>query len=416
MNLRLSTLSLILLCPICLNAGENSWPGFRNQGNSISKAENLPLHWSPEEGIQWRKKLAGFGQSSPVINKGMVWVTATKGSNKETLIVEAFDLKSGERKVHSLFDASVTVPEVTKMISQGAPTPAIDDSGVYVFFESGDLFALTLEGEVAWHRSIVDEFGPFVGGHGVGSSLVQNEDNLFLLIDHDGPSHLFCIDKSNGQTVWDNQREPRVSWTTPLLFEAHGKKQIVVSSNGGVHCYDQETGTLQWNLSGFEGNNVPSPTWTGDLLLIGSSSPQQCQAIQISPVESNGKTVLNPEVAWKAGAITSSFGSPLAYKGLSFFVNRAGVLQAVRLKDGSTAWETRLPASTWASPVSAGGFAWFFCQNGKTVILSPDETGPGEPIAENDIGISEEERVYGVAIVDGVIVVRTGTELIAIGN
>ena len=97
-------------------------------------------------------------------------------------------------------------------------------------------------------------------------------------------------------------------------------------------------------------------------------------------------------------------------------MNRAGVLQAVRLKDGSTAWETRLPASTWASPVSAGDFAWFFCQNGKTVILSPDETGPGEPIAENDIGMSEEERVYGVAIVDGVIVVRTGTELIAIGN
>lgn len=409
-------LSLLFVPLITRAEGELAWPGFRNRGNSISKAENLPLHWSKEKGIRWRAGLAGFGQSSPVIRNGTVWITETSGDHKETLIVEGFDTATGQRTVHHEIPASVTVEEVTNMISRGAPTPVVDENGFYAFFESGDLFAFSLEGKELWQRSITKEFGQFVGGHGIGTSLVQSKEHLFLLVDHDGPSYLLCIDKATGKTVWDAQREPRVSWTTPLLFETEGISQIVVSSNGQVDSYRQEDGSLLWSLTGIEGNNVPSPTWSGQFLLIGSSSPQQCQAIQLTMHTEGGKKSILPKVAWKAGAVTSSFGSPLAFHNLAFFVNRAGALQAIRITEGTEAWKTRLPDSTWASPVSAGDLAYFFCQNGKTLILSPDESGPGNPVAENDLGISEEDRVYGVALIDGLIVVRTGSELIAIGN
>jgi hypothetical protein len=35
----------------------------------------MPLAWSPESGIAWQKELPGYGQSSPVIFNGRVFVT-----------------------------------------------------------------------------------------------------------------------------------------------------------------------------------------------------------------------------------------------------------------------------------------------------------------------------------------------------
>lgn len=231
---------------------------------------------------------------------------------------------------------------------------------------------------------------------------------IFVLVDHDGPSYLVCLDKATGETVWKADREPRVSWTTPLLTEHEGTEQLIVSSNGAVDSYATEDGRRLWRLDGLEGNNVPSPTRTGELLLIGSSAPQQCRAVRLGE-SIDGRT------EWKAEGATSSFGSPQAHGGMAFFINRAGALQANNLEDGARLWETRLPASTWASPVSAGERLYFFCQDGSTVVLSPTTGGPGDPLAENKIAIPEGDRLYGVALVDGLIVMRAAEKLIAVG-
>ncbi len=116
------------------------------------------------------------------------------------------------------------------MISQGAPTPVAGPLGVYCFFESGDLVAFDHGGKKRWLRKLTKEFGQFKGGHGVGSSLVGARDSLLLLIDHDGPSYLLCLDRKSGKTVWKVAREPRVSWTTPLYLEHGDVAQVVISS------------------------------------------------------------------------------------------------------------------------------------------------------------------------------------------
>ena len=126
-------------------------------------------------------------------------------------------------------EAAEKVKEVTNMISQGAPTPVAGKEGIYVFFESGDLLAFNHEGDRRWGRKLTKEFGQFIGGHGVGSSLVGVPDKLVLLIDHDGPSYLLCVDRLTGKTHWKTPREPRVSWTTPLYLKHDEEEQIISS-------------------------------------------------------------------------------------------------------------------------------------------------------------------------------------------
>ena len=44
-------------------------------------------------------------------------------------------------------------------MSKGAPTPAVDAERLYAFFDSGDLLALTHDGQTVWHRKLGAEYG-----------------------------------------------------------------------------------------------------------------------------------------------------------------------------------------------------------------------------------------------------------------
>ena len=91
-----STLGLSIFFVLPSLAESSNWPGFRGNGNSITKIQNLPLKWTEEEGILWKNKISGFGQSSPVIWNDRIYVTSTGGQKKEFLYLNCYDLNSGK--------------------------------------------------------------------------------------------------------------------------------------------------------------------------------------------------------------------------------------------------------------------------------------------------------------------------------
>ena len=387
-----------------------SWPGFRGNGNSTTELEGLPLIWNGKKGVTWRVRLEGFGQSSPVIWGKRIYVTSTGGERKEHLYLECFDLVSGKRLWKQQIEAAEQVEKVTNMISQGAPTPVAGPRGVYCFFESGDLVAFDHGGKRRWIRKLTKEFGQFEGGHGVGSSLVGAPGRLMLLIDHDGPSYLLCVDRKSGKTIWKADRQPRVSWTTPLYLNNDGEGQVVISSNGALEGYRFSDGKRIWWLENIKRNTVASPSSDGKIVVIGSSSPRQCLAVRLGGEGDISKTHL----LWRAESATSSFCSPLLHRGMAYFVNRAGTLQAQAISDGSQSWEYRLPDGCWASPLAAGDRIYFFCKNGKALVLDAKGDQP-RVLAENDIPLGEDDKIYGYAVARNRFILRIGCEIIGIG-
>ena len=130
-------------------------------------------------------------------------------------------------------------------------------------------------------------------------------------------------------------------------------------------------------------------------------------------IKLGGKGPLKDEqIAWKAEEATSSFASPLIHAGHVYHVNRAGAVFCSDLKSGKTVWTSRLPASCWASPLGAGERVYFFCTNGESVVF---RTGAKEEkLAENRL--PGKDRIYGIAAVEGAILLRTGTTLYRAGK
>ena len=183
--------------------------------------------------------------------------------------------------------------------------------------------------------------------------------------------------------------------------------QIIISSNGIVESVNLTDGKQLWCYFDVEKNTIPSATVTQELILVGSSERPSSIAL---PRGKSGVISKN-QILWTAEKATASMSSPLVVGGNVYYVNRAGVLSCNDLKTGQQLWDYRLPASCWATPIAVNNVIYFFCKDGNTVVLENNRKSPIELGASK---LDIDEPVYGVAVVDNTIVMRTGSRLFAL--
>jgi outer membrane protein assembly factor BamB len=418
-------------------SASDTWPGFRGTGDGTAKGE-YPTEWSPKKGIAWTVDLPGYGQSSPVVWNGGVYVTAVDGEQREKGYVVALDAKIGKEKWRHTFEPTQKA-KWAYTISRAAPTPCVDAAGVYCFFEGGNLIALDHAGKVRWERNLVKDYGEFQGGHGVGSSPAQTSDALFILIDHRGPSYLVALDKTTGKTKWKADREQRGGWASPVIATRDGKPEVIASSAGTIIGYAVGTGKELWKLENVIGNTLPSASVVGDRVLFGGG---QSRSKADAPAGAKGNGCLklitkegkpNFETAWNAKAGISNYATPLGYEGIAYFVNQVGVVYAHDLASGKELFSERLDGACWASPVGAGKHVYFFGKDGTTTVLKagkefdkvasnklwdakPKPNGGGDSGEKGPIPEYGDPIVYGVAAADHAFFIRTGTRLFRVAK
>ncbi len=430
-------ISVLLAMSCCLWADEN-WTGFLGYGHRDAKPDQIPLEWSVTKNVAWKIETPGHGQSSPVVWKDRIIITAVEGPMKDKLHVLCYALADGKQ----LWQRTVATSDPVKdsfYVSRAAPTPVVDQDHVYAMFESGDIICTNHAGEIKWQRSLKNDFGKFQGKFGIGSSPAWNDQSLFVLIDDEGPSYLLALNKSDGKTKWKQDRTSRVSWSSPVCAKLAGVEQVVCSSKGSVDGYDAQTGKLLWTMGDVGGNTGATPIPTSDgKLLIGAGLGRQSENVTEAKksnlcmtVEKSGDK-FEPKVIWRAPQASVSWASPIIYRDHAYWVNGVGAVMCFDLKTGEQKYSERIKQSCWATPVGIGDRVYFFGKDGVTTVLA---TGPAfKQLANNTLwdkrpadpnaGAKEEspemkraaqsfagETLYGVAVVDSAIVIRSGDRL-----
>lgn len=380
------------------------WAGYRGEGDGLSGAKNLPVEWGTNRNVAWKADLAGYGQSSPVVWRDSAYVTSVDGPNKEQVILQAISLSNGRVKWQETSASSF--PEKSHdRISKAAPTPAVDSDRVYAFFESGDLFAFTHQGKQVWHRAFAKDYGPFKTNHGLGSSLRLAHGTLFVFLAHMGPSALIAVDPATGKDRWTAKLAPAPSFTTPFGATQDGRALILISAGGGLTALDARSGEQLWTRKGKGGRGygVPSPTVANGVVVVPSSEKGGTHAVRLAKPD---------EIVWTAENATTEFSAALVHQGRVYLVNGVGALFCLDLATGKELFTARLPGSHWASAIGAGDRVYFFGVEGKSTVLKAADTF--ERIAENELVI--EGRLYGIAPVNGAILLRTGKQLWKVGR
>ncbi len=419
------------------------WPAFLGSGASEVSADTIPLQWSPDQNMAWKATIPGYGQSSPVIYGTTIYVTSVDGESKEKLHVAAYDLDTGKQTWDSVTES--TFPEKNSVyISRAAPTPVVDATAVYAYFESGDVVAVSHAGQVKWRQSLTTQFGKPSNEFGLSASPVQTAELVIILIDDEAASYLVALNKSDGSTAWKTDRTARKSWSSPGLVLIDQVPQVVCSSAGTVDGYHAITGQQLWTFTGVGGNTATTPLDLGDGRFLVAASPGRSGENSELAKKSNGLMTVRhdgdawtAEFAWKTADATPSWASPICHNGFAYWINRVGAVYCLDVATGATVYTQRIKQSAWATPVGIGEHVYVFGKDGMTSVLKagPDfevvhenrlwnEDAPpvnNIPTAEEQteerrrgVSMFSQPTLYGAAIVDGAIVLRTGSMLFCV--
>ena len=437
-------LSLLLFVAV-LPPVADAWPAFLGAGASSAKAEQIPLKWSPTEGVAWRATLPGHGQSSPVIWGERVFLTSVEGPQKDTFHLVCLDLASGKELWRKSTKNSTPVAN-SVYVSRAAPTPVVDATRVIAQFESGECVAYAHDGKELWTRSLGTEMGPLVAEFGLGASPCQTESLVYVLLEHDGPSYLVALDKNSGATTWKAERSPRRSWSSPAIVTVAGQPQVVVSSSGSVDGYDATKGDLLWSFKEVGGNTGTTPTDCGEgRFFVGASAGRQGEnaeeakksncMMQVTKAGSEWKV----ERKWVADEATPSWASPIMHDGLAYWINRVGVIYCFDAATGASVYRERTKQSCWATPYAVGDRIYWFGKDGLTTVIAagrefkvlaenqlwrPEDLKPEEAAPASE---STEERqrgaamfsgptLYGYAVANNRFVIRIGNQAFCVAQ
>lgn len=395
-------LGCLLVIPVLAKA---NWPGFRGHSNSQANAAQLPRHWSKDSNLLWRLQLPGTGQSSPVVWQQTAFVTSVAGENKESLVIQAVNSVTGEERWRHTLASALPEP-LSDSRSQAAPTPVVDATGLFVFFESGDLLHLDHHGKTVWHRRLAENLGAFTGNHGLGGSLALAPGLLLVPLDQESPSSLLALDPATGETRWRAPRPKRVSWSTPLVVVHDQLTQILQNGGGTLSSYAATDGRLLWELDGLVRNNVPSPSLLGTTLVVPAGGKGSSRVLDWpDPTQP-------PKERWLATEVANGFASPLLHRDRIYFLATASVLHVHNAATGRELFSERLPEAAWASPIANADRVYLFGQQGTTVVLQTADTFL--PIATNHLTL--DGRLVGVAVANDHLLLRAERELLAIGS
>jgi outer membrane protein assembly factor BamB len=450
---------------------QKNWPAFLGQGAAAIDPESIPLHWSPTDNLAWKTELPGQGQSSPVIWNDSVYVTSIEGTMKEKCYLVGVSLQDGTERWRVQVDSDQPVRS-TYTQSRSAPTPCADSGGVYAFFETGNVIAVNHQGELLWQRALTTDYEPFESTIGLAASPILHDGLLYILVDHEGPSYLIAINTKSGETVWKTERFSRSSYASPGVISIAGKPQIVCSSSGSIDGYDPQTGEMLWTFDdGIGGNRTGAPLQIQDGMFAIGASPGMHNEREEQAKETNFIMQVKfvdgqyqPSVLWRTTEAMPSFNSPIAHRECAYWVNRVGVVYCYDLATGTNHYTKRTNGVCWVTPIGLGDRIYLFGKDGTTTVMAagPEfkilaENQLWDPNASSQAGRSRRERSgsehgggghgtegepstlgaenqetvrvddaeatrfadpvqYGVALVDGHLVIRTGSALYCLRN
>lgn len=413
------------------------WSRFRGpNGSGISAARNVPTEFGPKKNLVWRLELPP-GHSSPILWGDRIYLTGYRG---DTLLTLAVDRQAG-RVLWERPAPPVTTKIIDKRNNPASPSPAVDESGVYVFFPDYGLLAYDTDGRQRWDVAL----GPFNNVYGMGASPVIVGDLVVLACDQSLGSYLLAVDKRTGAVRWKVDRpEAKSGHSTPVVWRGpDGRDQILLPGSFLLTAYDGATGRKLWWAGGLSFEMKSTPVIGNGTIYVNGYG---------APVNDPGNKVSVPEAdeAWKTAdadgngvlskaefpKFTPAFWFDVADLDVDGALTRdewAYYRAALDSENGMLAirlggsgdmtgkairWKYQRSVPQLPSPLLYQGLLYMINDNGIVTILNPDSgalvrqgrlTGaPGPHFASP---VAADGRLFFTTEAGAVVVVEPGVEL-----
>lgn len=410
----LGVLALIAGCAEKPGDGaRGEWPQFRGPfGRGISDALDAPLKWAADSpNVRWKTEIPGTGNSSPVVNKGQIYLTAVVpvpgappddrpapqgnipvaagGPDLERSLL-AIDTVTGKILWRTIV---FTAPSFGhhKLTTDSTPSPVTDGKFIFAFFGEW-LACLDRNGKLIWKTQVDPGYSKDLR-YGVGTSPVLTDKAVVVMRDKEygvverDTGWIGAFDRKTGKELWRTKWQDNCcSYTTPLVHERDGKVEILNAHAGKFSGYDPETGKELWNFEHAMLQPVSGLVAEGNVICyLGGAHLNRGNVC--ARISGHGDQLKKEELWYAPGAGPES-ASPILYKGKIYSMLENGVVTMWDMMTGAFLHQARVEGSYFrGSLVAANGHIYAAATSGHVGVFKPNATNDKfEVLWSNELG------------------------------
>lgn len=412
---------LLPLLVFASTALAEDWPEFRGPTcQGLSSAIGLPTEWSPatNKNILWKMALPGIGWSSPVVVGDRIYLTTAVPVDGEEIAdaersLRVLCLQAMDGKIlweQEVFHQDKGAAAVHKKNSHASPTPIHEDGKLYVHFgHQGSACLNAADGTLVWKTQSF-AYSPV---HGNGGSPIIEGDLFIFNADAESDPAVIALNKNTGTLVWKFDRvsdaKSKFSFSTPLMIDVKGQRQLISAGSGVVNALDPLTGKEIWKAFYDQGFSVvPRPLYAHGMVYVATGYGKPvCLAIR---ADGQGD-VTATHIAWRIEKFVPHNPSMTIVGDEIYFVADNGVLTSADAKTGEVHYQERCTGPISASILYADGKLYLQDEKGLGVVVKPGKTF--EILAKNDM---VERSLASYAVVENDLLIRTEGHLWRVGT
>jgi outer membrane protein assembly factor BamB len=253
-------------------------------------------------------------------------------------------------------------------------TPLVRDGKLYNLGTEGNLYCLdTRDGKVLWSHELKKEYKCAAPLWGYSSHPLLDGNKLITMVGGKG-SAVAAFDKDSGKELWhsltagEDGDKGEIGYSSPMIYQAGGVRQLIVWHATAVCGLDPETGKEYWTypIKVYQGMAIATPRRVGDLLFL-TSYPANATALKLN---ADNPSIEKGWVGAPKKSLFSVFGTPFSQDGYLYGSSSGGTLVWLKGDTGEKLWETLDPAG--GKPLASADF--FLIKNGDRFFI-PNEKG-----------------------------------------
>jgi outer membrane protein assembly factor BamB len=348
-----------------LHSVHGQWAQWRGPNrDGVVPAGHVPASWPKQPTLKWKRPI-GEGYSSPIVDKGRIFVHSRQDPDE---IVAAIDLVSGKTIWRATYSAPFTKNPYASQMSRGPfSTPLVFNERLFTLGATAVLSSFdAASGALKWRKDFsktVDTSKLFTGT--AMSPLIAN-GLLIVHVGDDRAGAFRAFDPQTGREKWSLTGHGP-GYASPVIFRST-PEQLVTLTDSAIVGVEAQSGRQLWTLPFPDEwhENVVTPVVAGDVLVI-SGTRKGTFGYRLE--KTNGKWT--PVQLWHNADLPMYLSTPVADGPMLFgFSNkRKGQLFCLDARTGKATWTSEGRFATNASLLSAGPNLVVLTTDGELIVL-----------------------------------------------
>ena len=337
------------------------WRGINRDGKVTGF--KAPTAWPTELTQVWKINV-GWGDGTPVLSGGKLYLLTRQGTDEVILCLDAATGK--ELWKNSYAAAAVAGPSASAHPGPRS-TPAISNGKVVTFGVTGILSCVNAaDGKLLWRKENATNAWPQFY---TGTSPLLTDGMCIIHVGKKDDGQMIALDLNTGNEKWKWTGEGP-AYSSPSVMTIGGTKLLIATTEKNIMALGLSDGKLLWQIAAPPQSrfyNCVSPYIDGQTIVY-SGQGTGSKAIK---VEKQGDQFTTKEV-WANAEVGARWNTPVLKDGFLYGFTDQKRIYCLNYSNGQTAWLDATVNSDFSTIVDCGSVIIGLTQTDNLIVISPN--------------------------------------------